>query len=139
MKAAALQALGDFAPVFRTPGFKGGAVQGGDESEPGVISMPFVAYDSTVEAFVNVAYAHEWVLKGFDWSTWAGSSEALSLRDDEGAIENATAEQLARLLTVCIRQDRFVEGALLEAFESGLILRIVNRALALAQLAGSPP
>ena len=33
-----------------------------------------------------------------------------------------------RLLTVCIRQDRFVDGALLDAFESGLIRRVVQRA-----------
>jgi hypothetical protein len=33
------------------------------------------------------------------------------LRDDERALAVATPDQLMRLLTVCIRQDRFVEGA----------------------------
>ena len=101
-----------------------------------VSRMPFVSYDPIVDSFVEAAYSHAWVLKAFDWPTWAQSAEARSLRDDEAAIRNATPEQLARLLTVCIRQDRFVEGALMEAFDSGLILRIVERA---AALAGDPP
>jgi hypothetical protein len=35
------------------------------------------------------------------------------------------------LLTAIIRQDRFCEGALLSAFDSGLILGIVRRAAAI--------
>ena len=136
MKPEALQALAAFLPELRRPGFTAGEVQGGDESEPGVFRMPFVSYDRAVDSFVEAAYQHSWILRDFDWPAWAQSAEAQSLRDDEAAIGVATAEQLARLLTVCIRQDRFVDGALLAAFQSGLILRIVERA---AALAGDPP
>ena len=136
MTPATLQALADFLPALRQPEFKAGEIHGGDEIEPDVFRMPFVAYDPIVDAFVAAAYSNSWVLQDFDWPTWAQSAEARSLRDDETAIRNATPEQLARLLTVCIRQERFAEGALLEAFDSSLILRIIERA---AVLAGAPP
>ena len=90
--------------------------------------MPYVAYGDTADAFVKAAYAGGWVLSDFDWGMWAGGEEAAQLRDDPAALARATPDQLARVLTVCVRQDRFVEGALLDAFESGLIRRIVQRA-----------
>jgi hypothetical protein len=46
-------------------------------------------------------------------------------------LAKATPEQLAKLLTVCIRQDRFAEGTLLVAFEAGLLTRILQRAKAI--------
>lgn len=60
------------------------------------------------------------------------ATEAKRLRDD-AVLANATPEQLARLITVCMRQDRFVKGALESAFTSGLLTRIRER------VAGSPP
>ncbi|HEY5071510.1 MAG TPA: DUF6508 domain-containing protein [Caulobacteraceae bacterium] len=136
MTTADLQALAAFLPALREPGFRAGELCGGDEIEPGVFRAPFVSYAPVVDSFVETAYAHAWVLKGFDWAAWAQSAEAKALRDDETAVRSATPEQLARLLTVCIRQDRFVDGALMDAFDSGLIPRIVQRA---AALAGAPP
>jgi len=82
--------------------------------------MPYVSYDPVVDSFRNVAYEHGWVKKNFARSVWMQSDEARSLRDGT-AIRSATSDQLGQLLTVCIRQDRFVEGALMGAFESGLI------------------
>ena len=55
----------------------------------------------------------------------------MSLQDDARALAQATPEQLARLLTVCVREDRFCEGALESAFESGLLTRILERAAVL--------
>ena len=132
MTPAALRALAGFIPALRRPGFTAGEVRGGEEIGPGVLRAPFVSYEPIVDAFVETAYSQGWVLKDFDWPAWAKSAEARSLRDDEAAIGQASPEQLARLLTVFIRQDRFVDGALLDAFESGLILRIAERAAVLA-------
>ena len=75
-----------------------------------------------------------WVLN-FAWPAWKQTDEAISLRDDAAALAAATPEQLARLLTVLIRQDRFVEGALGSAYESGLLTSIVRRA---AELVTAP-
>jgi len=80
-------------------------------------------------SFVPAAYKFGWVLWGeFDWAEWMKTQEAQRLRDDREALSRATPDQLARLLTVLIRQDRFVEGALQSAFESGLLTRILERA-----------
>jgi hypothetical protein len=123
-----LKALAAFLPTVTDPAFKPGEVVSPPRGADGVMQMPYVRYDETVHTFLEAAYAEGWVLRSFDWPDWAGSEEAARLRDDPAALARATPEQLMRLLTVCIRQDRFSDGALLSAFESGLIRRIVQRA-----------
>ncbi len=106
-----LQALADFLPRLRQPGSKAGELRGGEEIEPGTFRMPYVSDSPIVLSFIEAAYSHSWVLKGFDWPAWAKSAEAQSLRRDPAAIRSAPPEQLARLLTACIRADRCAEGA----------------------------
>ena len=103
------------------------------EIEPSAFTMPYVDYDEITKEFVKSAYDHNWVQMDFDWPQWFQSREALMLRDDEATLARASAEQIAKLLTVIIRKDRFCEGELLAAFESGLILRIVRRVEALLE------
>ena len=62
---------------------------------------------------------------------WAHGPEGRELASDRDALAQADADQLSKLLTVLIRQDRFNEGTLAGAFESGLLLRIAERAAAL--------
>src|SRR5438552_1870522 len=84
------------------------------------------------DAFVQAAYDFGWVEREkFDWPKWKDTGEAKQLRDDSVALAKATPEQLAKLLTVCIRQDRFAEGTLQAAFETGLLTRILQRAKAI--------
>jgi hypothetical protein len=75
--------------------------------------------------------AHGWVAP-FDWAAWAKSAEGRRLLSEPDAMETADAGQIRRVLTVCARRERFCEGALLAAFESGLMLRAARRAAALA-------
>ena len=46
-------------------------------------------------------------------------------------MRTATADDLARLLTAIVRSDRFSEGSINGAFESGLLARIARRAATL--------
>jgi hypothetical protein len=128
-----LHALVSFLSEVERPDFKAGDVAPSREEAPGVWTMPYVRYSDTVEKLVQAAYDHGLVLRDFDWAKWASTKVARSLRDDEATLAAATPEQLARLLTVLIRQDRFAEGTLLDAFESGLILRILRRAAKLCE------
>lgn len=128
-----LRELVRFLPALERSDFKAGDIVASRETEPGVWSMPYASYGETADEFVRAAYEHGWVLRDFGWPEWKDSMEAKSLYDDDASLAVATPEQLARLLTVVIRQDRFVEGALLDAFESGLILRIVRRAAKLLE------
>jgi len=131
-----LKALAEFLVDFERPGFRSGKLRAGKEVEPGVLQLPYIEYDDRVDAFVETAYGYGWMLTGaehnFDWTRWKDTNEAIQLRDDENSVEGATEEQLARLLTVLIRAERFCEGTLFSAFENGFILRIVRRAAVLA-------
>jgi hypothetical protein len=83
----------------------------------------------------RAAYDLGWV-KVFDWSEWEKTPEARELIDNHKRVAAATPAQLAKLLTVYIRADRFDEGSLNVAFESGVLTAIVLRAEALLRRIG---
>ncbi len=120
-----LDALAAFLPQFEVPAFEFGRM----ESPPG--AMPYYTFSPLASCFIKTCYEMDWV-KAFEWAEWKNTPEAAQLRDDPSVLEKATFEQLSRLLTVLIRQDRFVEGALGSAFESGLLSGILRRAAVLA-------
>ncbi len=59
-------------------------------------------------------------------------TEDVALFEDPEAMARATPLQLARVLTVLVRAERYAEGALAGALESGLVLRLLRRAEVLA-------
>ena len=63
--------------------------------------------------------------------TWLQTEEGAALRDRPEALATASPDELRKLLTAIIRSDRFVEGSIVGAFESGLLARIARRASAL--------
>ncbi len=133
-----LRGLAAFLPVFGAPGFSFGSWNQAKSTEPGVSFMPTFSFSTEVYDFIRTAYELGWVRIDFDWSEWTESPEATTLRDDAEALAAATPDQLERLLTVLIRQDRFCEGSLASDYESGLITRILRRAAVLAaELAGT--
>ena len=121
-----LDALAEFLPRFESPDFEFGHMT----NRPG--TMPYYSFSDDALLLIRVCNDMKWV-QPFDWGKWKESPEAAHLRDDPAALEAATADQLQRLLTVLIRQDRFVEGALGSAFESGFLVRILRRAAVLAE------
>jgi hypothetical protein len=72
--------------------------------------------------------ANGWITFGFDWGAWAATPDAQRLRLDDRALDTATSDDLSKLLTMLVRGDRFGEGTLLAAYDSGLLTRIVRRA-----------
>jgi hypothetical protein len=126
-----LRALVQFLPQFEVSGFTFATLIQ-PESKPGVLRLPFWTLAPEGEAFVRAAYDNGWV-REFDWSTWAQTTEAQELRDNADRLADASVEHLEHLLTVCIRQDRFVDGALASHYESGFLTRILRRAAALLE------
>jgi hypothetical protein len=116
----ALQALAAWQPRFADPGFEFGR---------------WFRLTEGAQRFVQDCSDHGWIRGDLDWGTWAATPEAQRLRDDPAAIATADADDLAKLLTVAVRADRFSEGELLGAWESGLLRRIVDRAATLAAAA----
>jgi len=128
---ARIERLADFAVVLEAPGFVAG--EGVTPvSEPGVWSMRHTTYHPAVDRFIALAYEDGWVRSGFDWGVWSATQEARGLRDDPGTLASATPDQLAMLITVLVRNERFSEGTLLRACEAGLVMGIVQRARVLA-------
>jgi hypothetical protein len=60
-------------------------------------------------AFIECAYESGWV-KPFDWADWPQTPEAQNLANNPEGIAAATHDQLAKVLTVLIRQDRFMKA-----------------------------
>lgn len=120
-----LCALADFVPIFERPGFEF-QLKSSDHH---------TVYSAEAHRFIEVAYELRWV-RPFDWPSWTQTAEAAPFKQAEG-IASASPEQLSRVLTVLVRQDRFVEGGLGSAFDSGHLLAICRRAAELLRgLAG---
>ena len=122
-----LDALAEFLPIFEATDFEFGHFV--DESG----KLSYYSFSDDAYRFIEICYAAKWVNRSFDWVTWKGSVEALQLRDDPAILDASTADQLERLLTILVRQDRFVTGTLAVAFESGFLVRILRRAAMLAE------
>lgn len=127
-----LLGLSLFLPKFENPDFVFGRWQQPIEREPGVITLPFFIMSEAGYGFVEAAYDLGWVQRDFDWVAWKETEEAIMLRDNDQALAEATSDQLAHLLTVLIRQERFCEGSLDLAYRSGLLNGILRRASELA-------
>jgi Family of unknown function (DUF6508) len=82
--------------------------------------------------FVNHCNEDGWVI-GFDWPAWKGTPEAQRFVEPDAILAHANTSDLEKLLTVAIRQDRFVEGGLNGWFEAGLLTAIMQRARALGE------
>ena len=125
-----LEKLSSFASLFTRDGFKFGERVPLKELGEGITEMPYTILGDTALAFVEACYEADWVMD-FDWPEWIRSGEANGLTELAAVRERATPLDLAKLLTALIRQDRFVEGALMGAFESGLLTAITERAATL--------
>lgn len=99
----------------------------------GTLTPVYIQHPPIVSEFIKLAYEDNWVRHDFDWPKWIRTTEAQSLVNDTKTIEQATTEQLAHLLTAIIRQDRFVDNAVMHAFNSGLLLRVLQRIRTLDQ------
>jgi hypothetical protein len=121
-----LEGLAAFLPIFEAPGFSFGEWH----TEQG--QMPWFDFSPDASRFVSAAsQLGRLNPDNFDWVTWKQTDDARRLVDDPRAMRDATLVDLAHLLTTHIRQDRFVEGHLASAFESGHLTEIVRRAEAL--------
>jgi hypothetical protein len=122
---ARLEALAAFVPIFEAPGFKFGEW---DTSEG---HLPYFFQSEEASRFVQTAYEYGWCSSSVDWTNWIATDAAQRFANDPRLIAQATVSDLEHLLTTIIRQDRFVEGNLDGAFESGHLTAIVRRAEAM--------
>jgi hypothetical protein len=128
--AERLQALADLVPVLGSADADFGHWETPAPVD-GVHRMPYYELGPTAAAFRSAVARGDWIVFGFDWMTWLKTDDGQALRDRRDALAAASADDLGKLLTAIIRSDRFVEGSMAGAFESGLLTGIAQRAAAL--------
>jgi ADP-ribosylglycohydrolase len=130
-----LRALADLLPILEAPDADFGS-WAPPSTEGGVTHLPYYTFGPAGEAFQAAVGRGGWIFP-FDWGAWLQTAEGRALTSEREALAAATPLQLARLLTAIVRSDRFTEGSIAGAFESGLLSAIARRAaVLLAELEG---
>ena len=125
--------VGDTLPMLEAPDFSSGSWVESEQRADGVWLMPYFERSPQVEAFTTAVGESGLLQVGFAWPDWAPTPEAVALRTDRDALALATPDQIGKLLTMLIREDRFVEGALGTSFDTGLMVAIARRAKVLSE------
>ena len=132
-EAERLRILASFLPEFEAPDFSPGRRVDPGPTPEGVERFPYEELSESAERFIETIHEAGWI-QPFDWPSWLGTEEARALFEREEAMQTASAEQLSKVLTTCVRRARFIWGTPhLGDFRSGLFLRVVRRAAVLAR------
>lgn len=100
-----------------------GEWSGGTADEEGVIQFPYCVPVPIVSQFLEVVYAIP-IIISFNWGAWDEGRKIAN--DDNFDLASTDLLTKCKLITAIVRNDRFCEGALVSAFESGLILKILK-------------
>ena len=118
-----LEALAAFAPVFAATGFQ--AELDTPVARPDIYLG--VTYAEETNRFIKMAYDYGWV-RTLQWSEWRQTEHGRRMMQDPAAMACVDEDDLEHVLTTCMRADRFCDGYLADAFNAGLIARVVARA-----------
>lgn len=118
-----LRKLAPFLPALESGTFDFGHWEGGQTGADGTITAPHYVFSQQGLDLISAMPVHP-----FDWTKWMGTAEAQALIANRANIVSATPEQLVKLATSLVTSDRFTEGSLAGAHESGLLTEIVRRA-----------
>lgn len=129
-----LPRLAAHLPAFESPAFSFGEWVPPWTDAEGRTHMPWYRVSPAAEAFLRDAAA---LVQPFDWQAWLRTPAGDRLRDP-AAVAEASEADLGRLLTAILRSDRFTEGSLAGAYESGLLTAILRRAKELSEASERP-
>lgn len=96
-----------------------------EHTKSGVLIFPWVENYFLIQDFVSFMYENKLVVK-FSWVEWQEGRDWYAL-DDESKYGKLDIETSLKLLTAIIRNDRFNEGALVSAFETGVFPKIIQK------------
>jgi hypothetical protein len=134
-----LSALAAFREPFEAPGFEFGHWVKAEPRADGVIVMGFYVFSPVAEDFLRACGMYDWVSPTVDWMSWSETEECRRLMTDPSALASATPDQLQHLLTMLVRGERFGDGTLAQAYDSGVINGIVRRVGVLLASMGTDP
>jgi len=102
---------------------KFGEWAGGEKDKEGNIQFPYCIPTKIVSQFLEIVYNMP-IIINFDWGSWEEGWEMLNNKDYN--FDTLDLPTKCKMITAIVRSDRFCEGALVSAFESGLILKILK-------------
>lgn len=82
---------------------------------------------------MTAAYEANWVGADINWSGEEERERYTRLTSKPGAIQTANVYEVAHVLTTLVRGNRFNEGMLANAFERGIVRRVLARVVVLAR------
>jgi hypothetical protein len=104
-----------------------GTLKGGDKLADGGITMPYMIADPLVQRFTETLYSKH-LLISFDWPHWDAGRKMFDQQGYDKFADVSIVDAL-KLISAVIRNDRFVEGALVSLFRSGDAVRLLQRVL----------
>ena len=113
----------EFLPKFQGGKFKPGKWHPSEQIGEKTSTFPCYEYSNLVSDFLRTLY-DEGFIYPFDWGSW---SYGVKLSRNPELIQRTNLLTLRKLMTAHIRQDRFCEGHLASIFESGLVIKILER------------
>ena len=94
-----------------------------EKNEEETIQFQDCIEETIVSQFLDIVYRLP-IIISFDWGAWEEGREIASNDDfDHDTLDLPTK---CKLITAIVRNNRFCDGVLVSAFESGLILRILK-------------
>lgn len=102
-----------------------GVLHDSTTTETGAKTLPWVEQNKLIQELVQFMYDKDLVVN-FNWTGWQEGRDWYAL-NDESKYEKLEVETALKLLTSVIRNDRFNDGALVRAFESGVFPKILQK------------
>jgi hypothetical protein len=128
-----MRGLAAFLPDFSAPDFSFGEWVSSERREDGVITLGYFDFSPRASDFIQSTYDLGLIRPELGWPSWLQTPEARALLNEPEKVASASAEQLSNVLTALVRGDRFNDGLLARAWESGMLLAIVRRAAVLSE------
>jgi len=119
----AVQWAVSFIDRFENPAEKFGILHGVEKQPDGSMTLPWYEYRPVVTEFIQGLYDKQ-LNVAFDWGKWKRGEKLFS---NPGLIGQASATDCLKLITLCVRKDRFSDGFMAEALERGVITACLKR------------
>jgi len=110
---------------------KWGVHRGGEKNPDGTIVMPWVQNDPLIYELLGFM-DDKGLLITFKWAEWDEGSE-LFTSEDPIKYDNIDVETALKLISAAARKERFADGTLAWAFESGSFPKLVSRLVELEE------
>lgn len=99
------------------------------EPDGDAILMPSFEFNVVGDRFHSLGYAVGAGLSTNDWEAWQAGEEAFL--EDHSLIASASLDDVRRLVVTIVRAERFCDGAMQTALETGLVAAVIRRAATL--------